>query len=229
MTPEELIHKVAPYCIKKMVENTHKANPFRQTYAYLDVREGQEATEMEEAMFAYMGDPSEEKSEAFLFEIADRINFLMFMAGKVIGADELERGVKMEKEPRGIRNNNPGNIRLGSPWEGLAGQPRDKEFCTFESMAYGVRAMAMTLITYREKHNLKNPEQVIKRWAPAEDKNDTAAYIRHVERVVPRRLWNLQSKEALTAYIKAICTYENGVKWAAAWMPYVKEGVGMAG
>jgi hypothetical protein len=92
MTPEQLIEKVAPYCIKKMMENTHKANPFDQGFIYMHGREKQEAEEMKEAMLAYMDKPTPENAEEFLFEIADRINFLMFMAGKVMGCDELERG-----------------------------------------------------------------------------------------------------------------------------------------
>lgn len=140
--------------------------------------------------------------------------------------DKFKQVEGMDK-PRGIRNNNPGNVRHGEQWEGLAESQEDESFCTFESMAYGIRSMAKILITYRDKYKLKNPEQVIKRWAPPTE-NDTAAYIRHVEKVVPRRLWNLENKEALTHYVKAICTHENGVRWAAEWMPYVDEGVGMA-
>jgi NTP pyrophosphatase (non-canonical NTP hydrolase) len=142
---------------------------------------------------------------------------------KQLGGDD-----DMEKKPRGIRNNNPGNIRHKDAWIGLTPEQPDPSFCTFESMAYGIRALAKTLITYRDKYKLKNPEQVIKRWAPKEDGNDTAAYIRHVEKVVPRRLWNLEGKEALTEYARAICIHENGARWSSEWIMYLDEGIKMA-
>lgn len=233
MTPEELIHKVAPYCIGKMMANKHKANPFNHNFTYLEVRETQEAAEMLEAMLAYRESPTAENEEAFLLEIADRINFLMFMAGKVLGLDALERGGAMQKDkPRGIRNNNPGNIRenhaLDYNWVGEAEVDWDPSFEEFSSMAFGIRAAVKILITYRDKHHLKSPEEVIKRWAPAADNNYTKAYVRHVEKVVPRRFWKMDSKEALTEYARAIFTHENGAQWASEWLPYLRDGVDMA-
>ena len=42
--------------------------------------------------------------------------------------------------PRGIRNHNPGNIRLSQdPWQGLATPQEDREFFTFQSALYGIR------------------------------------------------------------------------------------------
>ena len=43
--------------------------------------------------------------------------------------------------PRGIRNNNPLNIRRGKDqWKGLRAQQTDASFCQFESLEYGWRA-----------------------------------------------------------------------------------------
>lgn len=134
----------------------------------------------------------------------------------------------MPTEPRGIRNNNPGNIRHGDKWDGLASIQGDESFCTFKTMQHGIRAMAKTLITYRDVHHLKNPGQVIKRWAPESDGNDTYSYVRHVEDLVQRKNWGMQGTEALAEYVRAICVHENGQRWAAKWMPYVVDGVGMA-
>ena len=40
--------------------------------------------------------------------------------------------------PRGIRNNNPLNIRRGKDqWQGLRAQQTDASFCQFESLDYG--------------------------------------------------------------------------------------------
>lgn len=78
--------------------------------------------------------------------------------------------------PRGIRNNNPGNIRLMKPragWIGAVVVPTDTEFEQFISLEYGVRAMAKTLMSYNEYHQLTTVESIIDRYAPpVENKTD---------------------------------------------------------
>jgi len=83
-----------------------------------------------------------------------------------------------KKTPRGIRNNNPGNIRWGDPWQGLRAKVKrdDPAFCQFANAAYGIRALARTLITYQDKHGLRTIRQIITRWAPPTE-NDTTEYI----------------------------------------------------
>lgn len=76
--------------------------------------------------------------------------------------------------PRGIRNNNPGNIRSGNAWKGLHGS-RDG-FDWFVDAAHGIRAAAKLLQTYQTAHDLNTVEKIIGRWAPPEE-NDTGAYI----------------------------------------------------
>lgn len=83
------------------------------------------------------------------------------------------------KLPRGIRNNNPLNIRKGARWRGLRDFATDKEFCEFKSMAYGFRAAFRTLVTYYTKHDCRNLENIIFRWAPPNE-NNTLAYLTHV-------------------------------------------------
>lgn len=69
---------------------------------------------------------------------------------------------------RGIRNNNPGNIRRGEDWKGLVrdGQDTDEAFCRFVAPEYGIRAMVLILRRYRQKHNLNTISEIIRRWAP---------------------------------------------------------------
>lgn len=54
---------------------------------------------------------------------------------------------------RGIRNNNPGNIRWGDEWKGLVPETQrtDKSFCQFKSAEYGIRAMIIILRNYQRK------------------------------------------------------------------------------
>ena len=69
-------------------------------------------------------------------------------------ADSLEFTLmKKSKLPRGLRNNNPGNIRLGSNrWVGEIRPSQDKEFCQFRSMKHGYRALIITkMLLTRER------------------------------------------------------------------------------
>ena len=84
-------------------------------------------------------------------------------------------------ESRGIRNNNPLNIRKSKDnWQGLRALQEDREFCQFETMAYGWRAAFVILCkTYYGKYKLKTIRALITRWAPPKE-NNTEAYIRRV-------------------------------------------------
>ena len=88
------------------------------------------------------------------------------------------------KQARGLRNNNPLNIvkSLYNTWQGEIKPSRDKNFCQFETMAYGCRAALKLLRTYYEKHNCKTISKIVRRWAP-ETENNVLAYIRNVSRM----------------------------------------------
>lgn len=86
----------------------------------------------------------------------------------------------MPHRPRGIRNNNPGNIRRSNdPWQGLTEEQHDKEFFVFKTSIYGIRALARLLITYQDKYDLRTIRHIIGRWAPPNE-NNTKAYIKGV-------------------------------------------------
>ena len=82
--------------------------------------------------------------------------------------------------PRGLRNNNPGNLRRSNDnWQGLAPEQTDPQFFQFTAPEWGYRALIKTLQTYRRKHGLQTIAELISRWAPANE-NNTSAYIRSV-------------------------------------------------
>ena len=85
---------------------------------------------------------------------------------------------------RGIRNNNPANIRRGCNWKGLVEKQTDREFCQFVTMTWGVRALLITLRTYVKKYHLHTVREIITRWAPPSDGNNTEKYIEFVEKAV---------------------------------------------
>ena len=89
------------------------------------------------------------------------------------------------KQPRGLRNNNPLNIRRTGKdqWKGLSKTQNDRSFCQFESMEWGWRAAFYLLTrTYYHTHRLYTIRGIISRWAPPQDHNNTEAYIRNVSR-----------------------------------------------
>ena len=85
------------------------------------------------------------------------------------------------KLPRGIRNNNPLNIRRsGDKWQGLRVLQEDREFFQFSEMKWGWRAAFRLLChTYYGKYKLRTIRAIITRWAPPKE-NNTEAYIRSV-------------------------------------------------
>lgn len=89
------------------------------------------------------------------------------------------------KTPRGIRNNNPLNIRHSpNRWQGMAVEQTDANFVQFQSMAYGYRAAFKILQSYYHRFCQEGKpftvRAIISRWAPLQDGNDTGHYIRSV-------------------------------------------------
>jgi hypothetical protein len=82
---------------------------------------------------------------------------------------------------RGIRLNNPGNLRISTTlWQGKINPSQDPDFETFDLMEHGIRAIAKTLITYQGVHALRTIRELITRWAPPSDNNPTDAYVNNV-------------------------------------------------
>lgn len=125
----------------------------------------------------------------------------------------LDNSPETTKIPRGVRNNNPGNLeRNKTVWQGMAEDQSDERFVTFASPEYGIRAMARVLKNYGRRHGLRTVEQIISRWAPASE-NQTDSYIQHVSQelqVSPTELLNLDDPDLLGRLIRAIIQHENG-------------------
>jgi len=135
--------------------------------------------------------------------------------------------VNAPNQPRGIRNNNPLNIRYNAAndWQGQTGS--DGEYAIFESPEYGIRAAAKLMNNYVSRYGLRSVSAIINRWAPAVE-NNTSAYIQAVARKLnvgsdDVLLWPTQLKPLLAAMIH----HENGMQ------PYadqtISNGIKMAG
>lgn len=82
--------------------------------------------------------------------------------------------------PRGIRLNNPANIRKSRiKWRGKIEPSADKDFEQFGSMEDGLRAAAKILRSYSKLYGIRTIRQIIARWAPTFE-NPTDAYVRFV-------------------------------------------------
>lgn len=78
--------------------------------------------------------------------------------------------------PRGIRNNNPLNIRIGNTWLGERANPTDQEFEEFVSMEYGLRAAFLILRRYIRRYKKNTVTSIVSTWAPSSE-NNTLKYI----------------------------------------------------
>ena len=117
--------------------------------------------------------------------------------------------------PRGIRNCNPGNIRITKDkWQGLRTVQTDKEFFQFEAMKWGYRALIRTLQNYRRRHGCMTIADFIRRWAPSQE-NNTTAYIKSVcgQLGVPNvYVPDVDDRDTMCALAAAISRHENGVE-----------------
>ena len=84
----------------------------------------------------------------------------------------------MQNQPRGLRNNNPLNIRISStPWQGKVANNTDGQFEQFTSLELGIRAALVNIRTYIRRDRLANVQLIISRWAPGSDGNNVKAYV----------------------------------------------------
>ena len=111
---------------------------------------------------------------------------------------------------RGIRNNNPGNIRLGINWLGRVIPGKDLSFVEFKTMPLGVRALYIDLIN-KHKSGLNTIQKVIYKYAPPSE-NLTDAYVAAVAQSMKIGATTpfAPTVKNLNAFAKAIVKHENG-------------------
>jgi len=131
---------------------------------------------------------------------------LVYASGEVIA----ERDA-----PRGIRNNNPGNI----DYRGQAGARLERpggRFAKFETAYDGLKALSRQLMRYYEGKTtgkrLRTIQDIISTWAPGNE-NNTGAYIAQISKslnVSPNAVLNLKDPQVLSSLMNGIITHENG-------------------
>lgn len=118
----------------------------------------------------------------------------------------------MTNLPRGLRNNNPLNIRRGERWQGLVLPGTDPQFCQFKTMLLGVRAGFVLLRQYIKKYSCNTVRSIVSRWAPPCE-NDTQAYITNISRWVridPDMTIRYEDKPRMLALMGAMIRQECG-------------------
>ncbi|EAW2652133.1 hypothetical protein AUA07_04090 [Salmonella enterica subsp. enterica serovar Heidelberg] len=113
---------------------------------------------------------------------------------------------------RGIRNNNPGNLEYSktNPWVGQTGD--DGRFAKFETPEHGIRALGRNLLSY-QRQGIDTVNDIINRWAPPSDNNNTEAYIQAVCAqlgVTPDQPLDASNPDTLKALCASIIQHENG-------------------
>ena len=140
---------------------------------------------------------------------------------------------------RGIRNNNPLNIRHSADrWQGARKVQTDPSFVQFKTMTYGYRAAWRTLQTYYERFCMQSKpftvRNIIERWAPPSE-NDTEAYIRTVlklsgiggkENLLPPA--NASGYGRLSKLIGSMTVMENGIRMNQVDEEAIAEGYRLA-
>jgi hypothetical protein len=130
------------------------------------------------------------------------------------GAAAVVETVKNAFLPRGIRNNNPGNIEwifdVKRRWRGMVGRDAQApRYAVFDTPANGVRAIGGELKASFRKGQ-RTVRAIINEWAPPTE-NDTSAYVQHVAALLavqPDAV--LETRAALLPLTLAIIRHENG-------------------
>lgn len=120
--------------------------------------------------------------------------------------------MKKEQLPRGFRNNNPLNIRIGNVWLGEVEHPTDPSFEQFVSMQYGIRAACILLRRYIRHYKRTTIPQVISAWAPPSE-NATSRYVDIVcqlSGMTPDTQLNYSDKVQMCRLLAAMIQVENG-------------------
>lgn len=114
--------------------------------------------------------------------------------------------------PRGIRNNNPLNIRIGNTWLGEVSNPTDSEFEQFCHILYGLRAAFVILRRYIRRYGRNTVRKIISAWAPASE-NNLQVYISNVSRVTgidPDTIIDFADEKTMTQLVAAMALQECG-------------------
>lgn len=124
----------------------------------------------------------------------------------------MDTTVAPNRSPRGIRNNNPGNVRASHAytWLGQTGADLDG-FVINSEPVFGLRQIMVIFHNYQLFYALRSTHQLIQRWAPGKDNNDVADYTRYMAgRIMVGINDPIDIRDCWCRWTHAIVLYENG-------------------
>lgn len=138
-------------------------------------------------------------------------------------------GISPTANNRGIRNNNPGNVKFGpSQWNGKIeeaqntdskitdpnhsrfGQPTFEQFWTWPQ---GVRVMIYLVKKYINVHNANTIDTIINRWAQGGNEN-YKNYLSQRSGKTRTQIIDSNDEPTIKSIVRSISNFENG-QWAA--------------
>lgn len=119
----------------------------------------------------------------------------------------------MIQNPRGLRNCNPLNIKIGNDWKGESEHNNDGVFEQFTELKYGYRAAFIILKKYINKYKRNTIRKIIMSWSP-DGEFATLHYMNYVSRLSGIGLdveIDFGNKVMMVSIVKAMAMFENGV------------------
>jgi hypothetical protein len=116
------------------------------------------------------------------------------------------------RSPRGIRNNNPGNLNFAGQAGATKEGGENGRFAVFESMRDGISALYRQIQLYFSR-GVNTIESVVNKYAPADDNNNVQAYIKQLVGATGKQAdEKLSGEDTETVFklIRGIINHENG-------------------
>ncbi|AGQ31601.1 hypothetical protein M495_14325 [Serratia liquefaciens ATCC 27592] len=126
--------------------------------------------------------------------------------------DEVEQRAQSSNAPRGIRNNNPGNLNYAKQSGATKESGPNGRFAVFNSMTEGVSALYKQIQLYFQR-GTDTISEIVNKYAPASDNNNVMAYINSLVKATGKGAHeSLASSDMSTIFslLKGIISHENG-------------------
>lgn len=137
-------------------------------------------------------------------------NGFMPISGTIWSSDDSYLGTNA---PRGIRNNNAGNIKISnSNWVGKIQfiDNTDGVFEQFDQYIYGVRAMIILLRNYATIYGDNTINAIINRYSPDPNKENYKSFVSTFTGFPINQPLDLQNKDTMRSLVQAMTRFENG-------------------
>ena len=116
---------------------------------------------------------------------------------------------------RGIRNNNPGNLRPNSSftWRGQVGSDEGPGggYLVFDEPLNGLRASMINLLNYEKRYGINTPKGIGDRWAPVADNNPETYGAFLASKIGKGPMDEISVDQYLIPLMHAITLHENGI------------------